>query len=278
MAVVRDKYGNVVSGTPKVAAPKQGASAINAAAREKTAAYQANKAGSTATANNTPSVQGIVGAEPIRQPAYETQAQTQLEQNFAGTQAGLDRTHAAGMQSTNLAAQKAQQDAELQAQQEEQAAAAAASRGEMELAAKLQAQAEQRRLGYVSQISASMQMPQVNDGGANIGEAENQARTAAFARAKERAGQTAASGVKSLQDIMANSGRMGSSMEAGAIGGLLGDSVGDINEFSRDEMIMDLNRAGEISDRNYAGALTQRGQNMQMIPSLLGLIGGKGAY
>jgi hypothetical protein len=260
--------GGIVRST-RTAGPARGASAINAAARAKTAAYQANRGSSTAVDNNTADVTGIVGPNPIRQPAYETQAQTLMEQNFKGAQNGLDRTH-----------ESAQQAAELAARQKELEAKAAADRGEMELAAKLGAEAESRRLSAATRIMSSSSGPtgpQVDGGGGPAGK-EDAARNAAFARAKERAGQTALAALTSLKDVMAGAGKMGSSMESQGIASIIGGAAGDVNEFSRDELILDTNRAADIADRNYAGAITQRGQDQAAKLSLLSLIGKGGAY
>lgn len=258
--------GGISRAASKTAGPARGAAAINAAAREKTAAAQAARAQTTATDNNVANVTPIAGPNPIRQPAYETQAQTLLEQNFQGEQAGLGRAH-----------QTTQQQNEAAARLKEQEAAAAAQRGEMELAARLSAEADKRRMGQISVLSRQM-----TGGGGDVPNQgpdpqEEQARQAAFARAKERAGMTALSGINSLKSIMEASGKMGSSMESQGMAEVIGGGVSDINDFTRDELIMDTGRAADIADRNYAGALTKRGQDMSMNQSLLSLMKG-GVY
>ncbi len=78
---------------------------------------------------------------------------------------------------------------------------------------------------------------------------------------------------------MANRGTMGGSAEQAGIAGILGNTAGGVNDITRDQLIMDLNRAADISDQGYQGAITQRGQNLSMVPSLMGLItGGGGLY
>lgn len=101
---------------------------------------------------------------------------------------------------------------------------------------------------------------------------ENAARAAAFARAKEQAGQTALASMKSLQNVMAGSGRMGSSLEASGISDVINGAGGKVDEYTRDQLMTDLNRAADVSDRNYAGGLTQRGQDVAMRQSLLGIL------
>ena len=142
----------------------------------------------------------------------------------------------------------------------------------MNLAAKLQADAEARRLGYLSTVTG--QHPQV--AGGNIAADETAARAAAFARAKEQAGNTANASLKALGDVMAGRGMTGSSVEGSAIADIVGGAQGGVNEFTREQLIQDLNRAAGISDRNYQGAVTQRGQDLSMVPSLMGLITASG--
>lgn len=183
-------------------------------------------------------------------------------------------------QNSSQAASAAQQAAQIKAASEAAAAADAAKRGDMELAAKLQAQAEKTRMDMFTSMSATPAAPHV-DGG-NIAADETQARAAAFARAKEQAGQTALSSLKALHDVMGDSGRMGSSAEASGEAGIIGGAGSDINDFTRDSYINDTNRAAAISDRNYAGDITQRGQDMQRLQSMMALItaggGSVGAY
>ena len=116
--------------------------------------------------------------------------------------------------------------------------------------------------------------PQV--GGGNIAANEEAARNAAFARAKDRAGQTALASLTALQNVMANRGMSSSTEEARAMGNSLQGGADVINEFSRDELMTDLNRAAQIGDRNYQGAITQRGQDMNAKQSLMALINSAG--
>lgn len=149
----------------------------------------------------------------------------------------------------------------------------------MEQAAELQKQAEARRLGYLSTITGSGGSSPTVPGQVGPAADENAARAAAFARAKEQAGATAMASVKALQDIMAGSGLTGSSVEGNALASIAGGGAGRINDFTRTQLITDLNRAADIADRNQAGLITQRGQNLSLIPSLMGLItAGTGVY
>lgn len=153
-------------------------------------------------------------------------------------------------------------------QQQQLAATGAQKTDQMNLAARLQADAEARRLGYLSQVQ--QQQPQVTRPGMATDEAG--ARAAAFARAKEQAGQTAGASLKALGDVMAERGLSGSTVENNATNSLIGQGAGSVDEFTREQLMQDLNRAASLSDQTYQGNITQRGQNLAMVPSLMGLI------
>ena len=184
-----------------------------------------------------PAGTAVAGQGSLTQPGFENQQQTQLE--------------------SQLALQQATQGGDLKSKQ-------------MEQAARLQAQAEARRLGYLSTITGQ-QSPQVGPQAGPAGD-EMAARAAAFARAKEQAGQTALASLQSLQDVMSESGKTGSSIESQGIQNIIGGGSGAINNFTRTQLMNDLNRAAEVGDRNQQNAITQRGQNLSLIPSLMGLI------
>jgi len=131
-----------------------------------------------------------------------------------------------------------------------------------------------KRLASLSTSGGTM-APHVNSGG--IAGNEEAARTAAFARAKDIAGKTALSSLTALQNVMNNRGMTGSTEDARLTqAGLLGGQD-VINEYTRDQLGMDLNRAADIGDRVYAGNITQRGQDMSAKNSLLALINSAGA-
>ena len=166
-----------------------------------------------------------------------------------------------------------QQRAQTEAQRLMQQAEAASKAGQMELAARLQQQAEQRRLGYLSTIKGSE--PVVEHWSMDAG-AEGAARTAAFARAKEQAGQTAVASLSALRDVIENRGLMGSSVEAAGTGAAIGGAGEAVNGYTREQLQQDLARAAQLSDIQYKGGIQQRGQNLSMIPSLMGLITASG--
>lgn len=142
--------------------------------------------------------------------------------------------------------------------------------------ARQQADAESRRLSYLQTLGIGNAPPEVGGPSGGMTEGESAARSAAFARAKEQAGQTAAASVEALKNVMAGSGRAGSSMEAEGLADVVSGARGEVNEFTRDQLIMDLARAAELADTQYQGRITQRGQNMSMTPSILGMLTASG--
>ena len=91
---------------------------------------------------------------------------------------------------------------------------------------------------------------------------ESAARAAAFARAKEQAGQTGRAALTGLRESLASRGMLGGGAEAVGTGQVVGATGGMINEFTRDQLMSDLQRSGQLADRNYAGGLQARGQDI----------------
>lgn len=145
---------------------------------------------------------------------------------------------------------------------------------ELQLRAMLSNNAFRERL---SMLDTGGSAPRV-EGPAGPGFNEEAARNAAFARAKERAGQTAASGVASLKGILEGRGLAGSSIEAAEMGDLVASGTNAITDFTREELINDLNRAAEISDMTYQGNIAQRGQDLNRQQALMGLMSAGGLY
>ncbi len=141
---------------------------------------------------------------------------------------------------------------------------------------KYNAAAEARRAAALQQL-----MMQQGGGGAGTpskGMAfdEEGARAAAFARAKDQAGQTARASLDALREHLG--GNLGGAAEQQRSAEVIGGAAGNLGEFTRDQMIMDLARAGEIGDRNYAGDLEREKMANDQKQSLYALFssGGKG--
>lgn len=103
--------------------------------------------------------------------------------------------------------------------------------------------------------------------------AEQASRDAAFARAKEKAGQTARASMQTLQGVLDERGLMGSSIEGAETGNIIGGAAGDIGEFLRDQAITESNRAADISDMDFSAQVAQRGQEMSRKQAMMSLLG-----
>lgn len=162
-----------------------------------------------------------------------------------------------GQQASSLAAQQSAAEAALQAQKFQQ--------GQEGFNTKLQA---------ISGMNSSVPPVSYPGGGGN----EEAARSAAFARAKEQAGQNALAGLRTVQENVADRGLMDSSYEANLTGNVISGASGQVNDFTREQLIQDLNRAAQISDTTYQGNITQRGQDLQRQQALLALLNAGGLY
>lgn len=150
---------------------------------------------------------------------------------------------------------------------------------DMKLKAQLAAQAEARRLASIQGLMGASGGASAGAApGGNIAHDEEGARAAAFGRAKEQAGNTANAALKALEGVMSARGLKGSSIEGSATADIIGGGSDDVNDYTREQLMQDLNRAAQIGDRNYAGAITMRGQDLSKMQSLLGLFSGGGAY
>lgn len=129
-----------------------------------------------------------------------------------------------------------------------------------------------KRFGQVQGAIGQVGQNSVQHGSSGMQGNETAARAAAFARAKEQAGRTANAALASLKGMFEDSGTMGSTMEAAQAGQIIGGAGAGVNEFTRDQMISDLARAAEIEDAQYAGNITQRGQDNSMKQALLALM------
>lgn len=170
-------------------------------------------------------------------------------------------------QNTAEAALLAQQSQQGNLALQDDAQAAKAS--QMSLASRLQAEAEARRLGYLS--TTQSQNPVVTRG-AGIDPNEQAARNAAFGRAKDQAGQTALASVRALENVMSGRGMQGSTIEGGHMADVMTEAGGGIEDYITKQLTTDLNRAADVQDNNFDAAITQRGQNLDALASLMGLI------
>ena len=132
-----------------------------------------------------------------------------------------------------------------------------------------------KRLGALSGMIGGAGQPWIQHGLGPEGQ-ENAARAAAFARAKEQAGNTANAALASLKGLYEQSGTMGSTMEAAKAGQIIGGAGAGVNEFTREQLMADLARAADIADMQYQGGITQRGQNLGAQQALFALMNNAG--
>ena len=107
-----------------------------------------------------------------------------------------------------------------------------------------------------------------------LGATEQDARAAAFSRAKDQAGRIARSSLTQIAEQVASRGMSGASVQALQEAGAIGSAENTLQDLGRDQMISDVNRAGNVADRDYAGQLAMRGQDMQNRQSYLSLLRG----
>src|SRR3990167_4964323 len=196
-----------------------------------------------------------------RQAAQQTQ-QAQLQQAAYGSAPNVQ-----GFVGENPVTQGGYEDqalAQLQNQGQE---------SQLNLKAKLSGEAWDKRLSAIQPMlgqfgggGISDQPWQGGDGGEGV------ASAAAFARAKDRQGQTSRAALDSLSSVMSETGNLGGGRELGGIADILGSAAGGLGEFERDQAIFGANRSASVADRNYAGNLQKRQQDLQMQQSLLGLL------
>jgi hypothetical protein len=98
------------------------------------------------------------------------------------------------------------------------------------------------------------------------------ARAAAFARAKDMAGQTARASLDSLQGILADRGMTGSAGEAAATADVVQGAQGTIDEFGRAQLLSDLDYAQDMDTRSFDAAEKEKDRQLRMKESLLGLM------
>jgi hypothetical protein len=126
--------------------------------------------------------------------------------------------------------------------------------------------------------------PPISRVGGPIAEKELAARNAAFARAKESAANNAQAALAGLRNTMGRRGFQGGGGYADMkTAEALAPAANQVNEFTREQQIQDLDSARRNADTEYGGAITQRGQTLGAETarrnSLIGLISsGRGYY
>lgn len=136
------------------------------------------------------------------------------------------------------------------------------------------------RMAAISAMEgAGATVPHVSGGsstGVGMSPMETAARAAAFARAKEQAGNNALASLHAIQGLAESTGQMGSSMDARRQGAAVGEASASVGNFTRDQLMSDLNRSADVANTTYQGDITQRGQDLSRLQSLIGILSASG--
>lgn len=231
------------------------------------------------------------GSPPVSQQGYENQAITALQNQYTNQNAmqqrdwQVDDAARADLRARNAVvtpSRRVMQQPQQQQQRSQQAQMAhqlamldtqsKQAENQLRLAHEQRTQLADQGFSRAKELMAGFQDP-TTEVAAGPDPNEAAARAAAFGRAKDQAGQTGRAAMDGLQSYLADSGLFGSGFDASSAANVLGQTAGGVNEFTRDQMIMDTDRAGQIADRNYSGNLAKRGQNLSSIQGLMSLIG-----
>lgn len=153
-------------------------------------------------------------------------------------------------------------------------------------AAALQADAEARRLAQLRDLMGGFGLDGGGGGdtggstGGNPGtlapDPETAARDAMYARTKERIGLTSRAALDSLRNQYATSGNIGRMNEGTE--NVIGGAAGMLGDFEREQAIQEGGRINERGREDRAAKLARRGQNVNLIPQLMGLMTARGLY
>lgn len=142
---------------------------------------------------------------------------------------------------------------------------------------KYNAAAESRYMSSINGVTNQSPSGGVQRNSGPIRDAEQASESAAFGRAKDRAGLVARGSLDSAQDVLAGRGLLGSGLESKAYQDVIGKGATDLTDVVRQQAVDSVDRAERRADTEYGGAITQRGQNMQQAQSMLSLIRRGGA-
>ena len=80
--------------------------------------------------------------------------------------------------------------------------------------------------------------------------------------------------MRTLEEVAGRRGIRGSSIESGMIGDIVSGGRGEVNDFTREQLIQDLNNIQHTADVSYSGGIQQRGQDMQARQAMLSILAG----
>lgn len=208
----------------------------------------------TGQATAPPSLSVLPGAQPQANPYQTGGSLYGLGGGGGGGISAAEREAASQAEAVRLG--QAQREAAVTAQAQQQGADQYGQmRGE-------QAAATERNIAQSSKVTRP-----------GIVADENAARAAAFARAKDQASMTARASLDALTTELTGRGIVGSGEDFLRTSGVVNRAAQGVNELTREQYIQDLNRAAEVADQTYSGNIAQRGQDLGLSPSILGLAG-----
>lgn len=133
-------------------------------------------------------------------------------------------------------------------------------------------QAADAMMKRIPQITAGTSQSQIQYPGGVSPQQSQAAVEAEFARAKDTAGNIAKSAMTGLNDSMAGRGLMGSGIHGEEMAKIINGQAGGLSDLNREQAIQGLQYATHANDMAYQGGITQRGQDISQMQSLLGLL------
>ncbi len=213
-------------------------------------------------------------ADQIRADAAAQLAQrnTEAERLAASTteanrlqQAEADRLSREGLSAADIAARMA--ELKTGASLADQNAANAAARSDASRTAMLN-----RIPGLLSTITGGA----LGGGGAApAGTDPTAANTATFNAAKDQTGAINRGSMTALREGGAERGILGSGLEGGGMASLLNEGTKRLADVNRQQTISGVDTQNQMANRNYAGALTKRGQDLGAASSIVSLLGSR---
>ncbi len=122
--------------------------------------------------------------------------------------------------------------------------------------------------GFLASITGDGAGP-LGGGGAD----PSAANAATFKAAGDKVGAIGRGSVDALHDASSERGGFGAGVEAGSIAALRGGNAARAADVGRQQTISAVDTQNQMANRNYAGALTKRGQDLGVTQSMLSLLG-----
>ncbi len=145
-------------------------------------------------------------------------------------------------------------------------------------AARASARADASRMAMLNRIPGLFQTVMGGSGGAapaTAGTDPTAANDATFNAAKDKTGAIGRGSMTALREGGAERGTLGSGLEGGGMASLLNEGTKRLADVNRQQTISGVDTANQMANRNYAGAITKRGQDLGVSSSILSLLGSR---